>query len=168
MSDEVVSEMLAGIEPGEDLHDPREGTKEATFEGAVPVTLENGSYKVSEAAGESIGGNYSVEMHYSGIQGDDGRIHEYRGFANIPSDVASDGSKRMFLQLLHTLELVPFLDKRARYARSQDEFLQFVGALNSLKGKSVVLKLQADKNTGFLREQLQRPKQSRRSQSVPF
>lgn len=145
MADEVLNGLLDGAGVGDsELRDPREGEYEAVVD-RVALTENGPNAKIRHA----------LIVTYGDMIDANGRTFPVDDRINIPTSDADDTIKRMFLQSLHSLKLVPYSDKRPYFADSEEQRDVFLKAFQSLEGTRVPIRIVLD-NEGWLRVRIRR------------
>lgn len=136
MSENVLENLLAGVgRSDEELRDPRENDHEATIK---DVRL------VSNSPTAQV--KHAIVVSYGDLVDTEGREFSFDDRVNLPAGDSADTIKRMFQGTLHSLGLVPYEDRRAYFADTEEERSAFVEAFKSRIGSRVPITIKIDKN----------------------
>jgi hypothetical protein len=148
-TDPVLAGILGDLPRGEELREPHVGEHRAILKAVSPVVNGNGGYQLSDK------GNYRMEIRFSGVKNaDTGNLEDFSDFVNVPTESSDVNVQRMFLQLLHTLNLIPYSDKR-KLTVADDGGVDKVAELFRTKiGSEIAIKI--EEKDGFTRVRYQR------------
>ena len=142
MSDPIIEALLASVETGEELVDPRAGDHNG-------VLSEVGELKVSQS------GNSFFNVTFGNLESGEGDPFSFSSVVVLPTRDSDEKLARMFLANLHDYGILPREYRNAVYAETDEQRTAIRRAFEAKKGTTYPVRLKLDKE-GDLRLRIKR------------